>query len=220
MPDEDGFDDIEQQEARDDSYLSQHSDEQCIRLLQESKSPWKRIARTSAHQGNLSSSPAYVTMEHDDARYFDQTHIRKLRDQEVDLSAILAEEDTPNRARYYNGTSTPRSILRRPGLQSSINGSAMRPTSQKPEKRVRLQPIPKVQKGIRKWKTRLARIKTCNFRHQRKYMPMGVFQNLVITILCRTLQPLQTLRTSKRGSLKQPGSKDYQPDSQVAQSPT
>ncbi|KAJ6096288.1 hypothetical protein N7486_007034 [Penicillium sp. IBT 16267x] len=140
VPDEDGFDDIWQQEARDHSYLSQHSDDY-LSPLQESKSPWKRIARTSAHQGNLSSSPAYVTMEHDDARYFDRTHIRKLRDQEVDLSAIMAEEDTPNRARYYNGTSTPRSILRRPGLQSSINGSAMRPTSQKPEKRVRLQPI-------------------------------------------------------------------------------
>ncbi|KAJ5645048.1 hypothetical protein N7507_011059 [Penicillium longicatenatum] len=140
VPDEDGFDDIWQQEARDHSYISQQSDDYGS-PVQESKSPWKRIARSSAHQGNLSSSPAYVTVEHDDARYFDRTHIRKLRDQEVDLSAIMAEEDTPNRARYYNGTSTPRSILRRPGLQSSINESAMKPASQKPEKRVRLQPI-------------------------------------------------------------------------------
>ncbi|KAJ5539718.1 hypothetical protein N7513_008050 [Penicillium frequentans] len=138
--DEDGFDDIWQQEARDRSYLSQQSDDY-VSPLQESKSPWKRIARTTAHEGNLSSSPAYVAVEHDDARYFDRTHIRKLRDQEVDLSAIMAKEDTPNRARYYNGTSTPRSILRRPGLQSSINGSAVKPASQRPEKRVRLQPI-------------------------------------------------------------------------------
>ncbi|KAJ6011027.1 hypothetical protein N7451_002439 [Penicillium sp. IBT 35674x] len=110
VADEDGFDDIWQQEARDHSYLSQQSDDY-VSPLQESKSPWKRIARTSAHEGNLSSSPAYVTVEHDDARYFDRTHIRKLRDQEVDLSAIMAEEDTPNRARYYNGTSTPKEYL-------------------------------------------------------------------------------------------------------------
>ncbi|KAJ5760487.1 hypothetical protein N7520_007643 [Penicillium odoratum] len=136
MPDEDGFDDIWQQEARDHSHISQNSDD-FVSPLQESKSPWKRIARSSVHQDNLSSSPAYVTLEHDEARHFDRTHIRKLRDQEIDLSAIMAEDDTPNRARYYNGTSTPRSILRRPGPQSS----AMKSDSRKPEKRVRLQPI-------------------------------------------------------------------------------
>ncbi|KAJ5925719.1 hypothetical protein N7454_008358 [Penicillium verhagenii] len=146
MAEDDGFDDIWQQEARDESYLSQHSDDH-VSPVQESKSPWQRIARTSAHQDSLSSSPAYVTVEHDDNRYFDQTHIRKLRDQEVDLSALLAEDDTPNRARYYNATSTPRSILRRPGPQSSINGSAMKSVSRKTEKRVRLQPISQSPEG-------------------------------------------------------------------------
>ncbi|KAJ5266918.1 hypothetical protein N7478_009726 [Penicillium angulare] len=142
---EGGFDDIWQQEAREDhSYLSQHSDERVSPSIQENPSPWRRIASSSVHQNNLSSSPAYVTMEHDDTRHLDQTHIRKLRDQQVDLSAILAEEDTPNRARYYNGTSTPRSILRRrPGAPySPLPQSAMKSaSSRKSEKRVRLQPI-------------------------------------------------------------------------------
>ncbi|KAJ5092900.1 hypothetical protein N7456_008761 [Penicillium angulare] len=142
---EGGFDDIWQQEAREDhSYLSQHSDARVSPSIQENPSPWRRIASSSVHQNNLSSSPAYVTMEHDDTRHLDQTHIRKLREQEVDLSAILAEEDTPNRARYYNGTSTPRSILRRrPGAPySPLPQSAMKSaSSRKSEKRVRLQPI-------------------------------------------------------------------------------
>ncbi|KAJ5574099.1 uncharacterized protein N7459_008526 [Penicillium hispanicum] len=140
---EDGFDDIWQQEARDHSYLSQHSDDHPHAPAEEPVSPWRRIAGRSADQNHLSSSPAYVTREHGDVPYSEMTHIRKLRDQNVDLSAIMAEEDTPNRARYYNGTSTPRSILsRRSATQQSINGSAIKSTSsRKAERHVRLQPI-------------------------------------------------------------------------------
>ncbi|KAJ5692902.1 hypothetical protein N7462_002325 [Penicillium macrosclerotiorum] len=149
LDDEDGFD-IWQQEARDHSYLSQHSDPQAHAPLQESISPWKRIASLSAKGDNLSSSPAYVNMEHGD--YLETTHIRKLRDEEVDLSAVLAEEDTPNRARYYNGTNTPRGILsyRSSAASPSINGTAMKSGSTRKEvKRVRLQPISQSSPEIR-----------------------------------------------------------------------
>ncbi|KAJ5240072.1 hypothetical protein N7468_004691 [Penicillium chermesinum] len=135
---EDGFDDIWQQEARDNSHLSHSSNERESAPAQEAANSWRRIVNTS-NQNPPSSSPGYVAIEHRE-QTLGPTHIRQLRDQEVDLSALLAEEDTPNRARYFNGTSTPRSILRgRPGAQSSsINGSAIKSS---PQKRVRLQPI-------------------------------------------------------------------------------
>ncbi|KAJ5386529.1 hypothetical protein N7509_009070 [Penicillium cosmopolitanum] len=138
---EDGFDDIWQQEARDNSYLSHHSDNQLQRPAEEAASPWRQIAANPSSQNHLSSSPAYVDLERDDLRHLNQTQIRKLREREVDLSALLAADDTPNRARYYNGTSTPRSILRSATQHSSINGSALKSQSGNPGKRVRLQPL-------------------------------------------------------------------------------
>lgn len=141
---DDGFDDIWQQEARDHSRLSESSDDRQPILSEAATNAWRRMAGTSTNPDNWSSSPAYVTMEHIDGKHQKPTHIRKLREEEVDLSAVLAEEDTPNRARYYDGTSTPRSILsRHSGAQrSSINGSAIKSdSSRKAGQRVRLQPI-------------------------------------------------------------------------------
>ncbi|CAI7610280.1 unnamed protein product [Penicillium pancosmium] len=138
---EDGFGDIWQQEARDNSYLSHHSDNQLQRPAEEAASPWRQIAADPSSQNHLSSSPAYVDLEKDDLRHLNQTQIRKLREREVDLSALLAADDTPNRARYYNGTSTPRSILRSATQHSSINGSALKSQLGNPGKRVRLQPL-------------------------------------------------------------------------------
>lgn len=137
---EDGFD-IWQEEARDNTYLSHQSNENDQGVSPEPASPWRRVAEVSSAQNHLSSSPAYVSLDKNDTLHLEQNHIRQLRNKEIDLSAILAEEDTPNRARYYNDTSTPRSILsRRPEAQhSSINGSAVKSNS--PKKRVRLQTI-------------------------------------------------------------------------------
>ncbi|KAF3387014.1 hypothetical protein F1880_000260 [Penicillium rolfsii] len=141
--DDDAGDDIWQLEARDQSHLSQQSDSRAQRdVIEEPSSPWGKVASLSENQDRLSSSPAYVTVEHRDGLHQVPTHIRKLRDQDVDLSAILAEEETPNRARYYNGTSTPREMpSRRPGLPLA---SAMKSASstRKTGQRVRLQPIP------------------------------------------------------------------------------
>lgn len=139
---DDAFDDIWQQEARDNSYLSQHSDNHLQKPTEDAISPWREIAVNPSNKSQFSSSPAYVNLEKDDLRHLNPTQIRRLREREVDLSALLAADDTPNRARYYNGTSTPRSILRSARQHSSTNGSAIKSdSSRKPEKRVRLQPL-------------------------------------------------------------------------------
>ncbi|KAJ5211924.1 uncharacterized protein N7498_003570 [Penicillium cinerascens] len=145
MDDDDGgFDDIWQQEARDNSFLSKHSDDREQIPADDGYRAWRRIDAAYSNENSLSSSPAYVTMDDGNTKYLGPTHIRKLRDEDVDLSALLAQEDTPNHARYYNGTSTPRSILsRRSGPQPpSINGSSIKSaSSRKAGQRVRLQPI-------------------------------------------------------------------------------
>ncbi|KAJ5105955.1 hypothetical protein NUU61_003302 [Penicillium alfredii] len=142
---DDGDDDIWQLEARDHSQISHHSGKDHAQLLaEEAASPWRQIAGQSAHQNGLSSSPAWRNGEERDTAYFGQSHIRKLRDEEVDLSAVLGQENTPNRARYYNGGSTPRSILshRSWAQPSSINGSAAKGSApHSTGKRVRLQPL-------------------------------------------------------------------------------
>lgn len=139
---DDAGDDIWQLEARDQSHLSQQSESWAQKdPVQDPSSPWRKAASLSANQDQLSSSPAYVTVEHRDGLHQVPTHIRKLRDQDVDLSAILAEEETPNRARYYNGTSTPRELpSRRPGapLASAMKSAS---STRKTGQRVRLQPI-------------------------------------------------------------------------------
>ncbi|KAJ5308068.1 hypothetical protein N7476_008724 [Penicillium atrosanguineum] len=142
--DDGGFGDIWQQEARDNSYLSQHSDDREQAPAEHSTSPWRPLDGVYDREEYMSSSPAYVTMDDGSTKYLGPTHVRKLRDEDVDLSALLAREDTPNHARYYNGTSTPRSILsRRSGQQPpSINGSSIKSvSSRKTGQRVRLQPI-------------------------------------------------------------------------------
>jgi hypothetical protein len=140
--DDEAFDDIWQQEALDNSYLSQHSNDRGQIPADGSSNAWRRMDGAYTDEDYLSSSPAYVTMD-GDTKYLGPTHVRKLRDEDVDLSALLAQEDTPNHARYYNGTSTPRSILsRRSGPQpASINGSSKSASSHKAGQRVRLQPI-------------------------------------------------------------------------------
>lgn len=135
---EDGVD-IWQEEARDHSFLSDRSNEDEHVSAPEPASPWRRTVEVSSARDYLSSSPAYVSLDQNDTLHLDQNHIRQLRNKEIDLSAILAEEDTPNRARYYNDTSTPRSILRNRAQPSSISGSAVKSNS--PKKRVRLQTI-------------------------------------------------------------------------------
>lgn len=139
---EDAFDDIWQQEARDNSYLSQHSETHAQQPAEDAASPWRQLSGDQSNRTRFSSSPDYVDLEKEDIRHLNPTQIRKLREQEVDLSALLAADDTPNRARYYSGTSTPRSILRPTTQSSSLNGSATKSQSARnPAKRVRLQPL-------------------------------------------------------------------------------
>ncbi|KAJ5793940.1 hypothetical protein N7457_000539 [Penicillium paradoxum] len=140
---DDGYDDIWQLEANDHSHVSHHLGHDDIQSQPEPvAAPLGNLPAPSAGKSSLNSSP-YVASEHDYVARFGPSKVRELREQKVDLSALLAEEDTPNRARYYNGTSTPRSVLDRPsGIQHSpINGSALRgPVSRTPA-RIRLQPL-------------------------------------------------------------------------------
>jgi hypothetical protein len=140
--DDDDVDDIWQLEAKDQSNLSQHSQSRTEKdVVQVHSSPYEKVASHLANQNRLSSSPAYVTVEHPDGLHQVPTHIRKLRDQDVDLSAILAEEETPNRARYYNGTSTPRELPNH-RLGAPLSSAMKSATStRKSGQRVRLQPI-------------------------------------------------------------------------------
>lgn len=138
---DDGSDDIWQQEAQGNSYSQHPRDDLVQQLGSDPVSPWRRIA-TSLSGG--SSSPAYLAIQQNDAPYLGHSHIHRLREEEVDLSAVLAEEDTPNRARYYNGTSTPRSVMspRSWAQQSSLSGSAVKTAGQHPARqRGRLQPL-------------------------------------------------------------------------------
>ncbi|KAJ9486452.1 hypothetical protein VN97_g6888 [Penicillium thymicola] len=140
---DDGFDDIWQLEANDRSHISQHSEHDDVQSNpQPVARPLGNLAPISAGQDYLSSSP-YATSEHDYVARFGPSKVRELREQKVDLSALLAEEDTPNRARYYNGTSTPRSVLTRSSGTHNpfINSSPMKnPVSRTPA-RIRLQPL-------------------------------------------------------------------------------
>jgi len=140
---DEAFDDIWQQEAHEDSYLSRRSDHRENSQADEGSHTWRRMDGASANEDYSSSSPAYVTMDDGGTKYLGPTHVRKLRDEDVDLSALLAREDTPNHARYYNGTSTPRSLSRQSGPQpSSINGSSIKSaSSRKAGQSARLQPI-------------------------------------------------------------------------------
>ncbi|KAJ5625720.1 hypothetical protein N7510_002029 [Penicillium lagena] len=139
---DDDFDDIWQQEARDNSQVSHQSEDRHLQPLESDPvSPWRRIA-TSISGG--SSSPSQWNLEQSTTPYLGRSHIHKLREEEVDLSALLAEEDTPNRARYYNGSSTPRSATSHRTLMqpSPVNGSAVPGSSQRLTARYdRLQPL-------------------------------------------------------------------------------
>ncbi|KAF4769945.1 hypothetical protein HAV15_011743 [Penicillium sp. str.  len=141
---DDGYDDIWQLEANDHSHISQHSENDGVQSHpQPVARPLGNLAPISAGQDHLSSSPYATSSEHDYVARFGPSKVRELREQKVDLSALLAEEDTPNRARYYNGTSTPRSVLARPSGTHDpfINSSPMKAPVSRTPARIRLQPL-------------------------------------------------------------------------------
>lgn len=139
---DDGYDDIWQLEANDHSHVSQHVEDDDVRSHPNPLArPLGNIAPISAGKDYLSSSP-YPTSEQNYVARFGPSKVRELREQKVDLSALLAEEDTPNRARYYNGTSTPRLLARPSGTQNSpINNSVMKDPVSRTPARIRLQPL-------------------------------------------------------------------------------
>ncbi|KAK4923310.1 hypothetical protein LTR66_016530, partial [Elasticomyces elasticus] len=140
--DDDGYDDIWQLEANDHSYDHHSEDDSIEDRAPEPPRPLGNMNATSTDQEQLSSSPD-VPSEREYIARFGPSKVRELREQHVDLSALLAEEDTPNRARYYNGSSTPRSVLSRssnPQHSPLPSSSTKQPVSRTPA-HIRLQPI-------------------------------------------------------------------------------
>jgi hypothetical protein len=137
---DDGYDDIWQLEANDHSNV-QHSDDDIQSEPMQPPTPLGNLSPAPAGREQPTSSP-YALSEHDLVARLGPGKVRELREQKVDLSALLAEEDTPNRARYYNGTSTPRSVLSRPsGTQHSPLNSVMKQPVSRTPAHVRLQPL-------------------------------------------------------------------------------
>jgi hypothetical protein len=140
---DDGYDDIWQLEANEHSHVSHRSEEEDAQShAQPVARPLGSLAPIPASQDYLSSSPS-ATSEHNYVARFGPSKIRELREQKVDLSALLAEDDTPNRARYYDGTSTPRSVLTRPSEAQNlpINKSFMKDAISRTPAHIRLQPL-------------------------------------------------------------------------------
>ncbi|KAL4870918.1 hypothetical protein BDV12DRAFT_164911 [Aspergillus spectabilis] len=102
---DDGYEDIWQEQAKDEgnsgggSMLEPQNDVQ--------SSPWKGGSMPADREYGRTFSPAYWVDGQPNVPFLGQSRVRELRDQEVDLSVLLRAEDTPNRARYYYGKSSP-----------------------------------------------------------------------------------------------------------------
>ncbi|KAL4781820.1 hypothetical protein BJX76DRAFT_359496 [Aspergillus varians] len=105
VDDDDGYEDIWQEQAKDEGTTGQES------MLEPQNdvqwSPWKGGSTPADRQYSTTFSPAYWVDEQRKVPYLGQSRVRELREQQVDISALLQAEDTPNRARYYYGQSSP-----------------------------------------------------------------------------------------------------------------
>ncbi|KAF7588474.1 hypothetical protein BBP40_005668 [Aspergillus hancockii] len=108
--DDDGYEDIWQQEANDRGDLSDLSpssyhDQDRVNDRQES-SPQTNSPASERSAAVNSYSPAYWTNGHDKVPFLGKSRISQLREQDVDVSALLRAEATPKRSRYYYGKSS------------------------------------------------------------------------------------------------------------------
>ncbi|KAL2834914.1 hypothetical protein BDW59DRAFT_168272 [Aspergillus cavernicola] len=103
--DDDGYEDIWQEQAQDEgtpnrgSMLEPQDDVQ--------SSPWKGGSTPADREYGRTFSPTYWVDGQGKVPFLGQSRVRELREQEVDISTLLRAEDTPKRARYYYGKSSP-----------------------------------------------------------------------------------------------------------------
>ncbi|KAL4794636.1 hypothetical protein BDV19DRAFT_364528 [Aspergillus venezuelensis] len=107
VDDEDDYEDIWQVQAHEEnsgrsSMLEVRDDVQ--------SSPQKGGSTPADRDYNTASSPGYWL--DGQAKFLGPSRIRDLRHKDADVSILLREEDTPNRARYYYGKSSPISSAR------------------------------------------------------------------------------------------------------------
>ena len=116
MPDDDeDYEDIWQQEARDQSHIShrssvnRHSDERQQPSSHISSSR-KSSPVTSPSENVESSSPVQWAKDNNDlVPHLGHSRIKQLREQKVNLSPLFRSEYTPKRYQYYYGKSSPQS---------------------------------------------------------------------------------------------------------------
>lgn len=105
--DGEGYEDIWQQEAND-----MHSSDFTPRVGLRHVSHRRRKPPSTIPSDEVGTmSPAYWVNENYDVPFLGKSEVRRLREQEVDLSVLLGARDTPNRTRHYHGNSTPQSII-------------------------------------------------------------------------------------------------------------
>ncbi|THD00226.1 hypothetical protein EYZ11_000276 [Aspergillus tanneri] len=108
--DDDAYEDIWQQEAHNRDDASDHSpyENQGNGSLEQESSPWMN-GSSKAQSEDGSFSPDYRISQRDKMPSMGWSRVRQLREQEVDISALLRAEYTPKRSRYYYGKSSPMS---------------------------------------------------------------------------------------------------------------
>ncbi|KAE8380994.1 hypothetical protein BDV26DRAFT_256279 [Aspergillus bertholletiae] len=106
---DDGYEDIWQQEANDKGDLSDRSSvsyrHKSLDNNRQESSP-QTNSSTSERSAIGNYSPAYWTNGDDKVPFLGKSRIQELREQDVDMSALLHPEATPKRSRYYYGQSS------------------------------------------------------------------------------------------------------------------
>ncbi|PLB38458.1 putative AT DNA binding protein [Aspergillus candidus] len=121
--DDDGSEDIWQQEAQDHSMEAGRSSpmpgDAADDMRPEPESSPQRAGSTADSPAMFSRS--HWANEREKLPNLGPSRVRQLREQEVDVSALLRVENTPNRSRYYYGKSSPVTSTRGPSSAQSRN---------------------------------------------------------------------------------------------------
>lgn len=120
---EDDYEDIWQQEARDQSHVSHrsstnhHSQEHRQQPSSHSSGSRRSSPITTPRDEVGTSSPAIWPRNNDLVPDLGYSRVRQLREQKVDLSPLYRAEYTPRRYDYYYGKSSPQSAIKQSPLR-------------------------------------------------------------------------------------------------------
>ncbi|KAL5340141.1 hypothetical protein BJX70DRAFT_397157 [Aspergillus crustosus] len=121
---DDGYEDIWQEQAKDEGNSGQGSVLQHQEDVQ--SSPWKGGSTPTDLEYGKTFSPAYWVEGQPNVPFLGRSRVRDLQEQEVDLSVLLGAEDTPNRNRYYYGKNSPLSAAKSRSPQRVPSSAASR----------------------------------------------------------------------------------------------